>query len=83
LYSEIVLAGGSTLFQGFGDRLLAEVKILVAKDCKIRIFAPPERLYSPWIGGSILASLATFKKLWVTKKEFDEAGIEALARKTF
>lgn len=26
LYGSIILSGGSTLFQGFGDRLLSEVK---------------------------------------------------------
>ena len=47
---------------GFGDRLLNEVKKLALKDVKIKIFAPPERKYSTWIGGSILAGLSTFKK---------------------
>ena len=54
LFSNIVLSGGSTLFKGFGDRLLSEVKKLAPKDIKIRISAPQERLYSTWIGGSIL-----------------------------
>lgn len=48
---------------GFGDRLLNEVKKLALKDVKIRIYAPPERKYSTWIGGSILAGLNTFKKV--------------------
>lgn len=48
---------------GFGDRLLAEVKRLALRDMKIKIYAPPERKYSVWIGGSILASLSTFKKV--------------------
>lgn len=30
---------------------------------KIKIFAPPERKYSTWIGGSILAGLSTFRKV--------------------
>src|ERR1700761_7375093 len=33
------------------------------KDGKIKIYAPPERKYSTWIGGSILAGLNTFKKV--------------------
>lgn len=37
LYQNIVLSGGSTLFKGFGDRLLAELKKCVAKDMKIRV----------------------------------------------
>lgn len=83
LYSNIVLSGGSTLFKGFGDRLLNEVKKLAPKDIKIRISAPQERLYSTWIGGSILASLDTFKKMWVSKKEYDDEGARAIHRKTF
>ncbi len=38
LYQNIVLSGGSTLFKGFGDRLLLEIKKNVAKDMKIRVF---------------------------------------------
>lgn len=83
LYSNIVLSGGSTLFKGFGDRLLSEVKKIAPKDIKIRISAPPERLYSTWFGGSILASLDTFKKMWVSKKEYDDEGSRAIHRKTF
>lgn len=63
LYANIVLSGGSTLTKGFGDRLLSEVKRLAVKDMRIKIFAPPERKYSTWIGGSILAGLSTFRKV--------------------
>eukprot|EP00158_Paraphelidium_tribonemae_P002164 Partr_v1_DN25167_c1_g1_i1_m76881 putative ARP1 actin-related protein 1 homolog len=72
LYSNIVLSGGSTLFKGFGDRLLGEVKKLAHKDVKIRISAPAERKYTTWIGGSILASLSTFRKMWVSAEEYQE-----------
>ena len=50
LFSNIVLSGGSTLFKGFGDRLLNELKRLAPKDIKIKIASPKERLYSTWIG---------------------------------
>jgi len=83
LFSQIVLSGGSTMFEKFGDRLLNEVKKLAPKDIKIRISAPPERKLSTWIGGSILASLATFKKMWVTKEEFEEDGYSILHKKAF
>lgn len=73
LYGNIVLAGGSTLFKGFGERLIHETKSqLRQRDLKIKICAPPERKYSTWIGGSILASLNSFKKLWVTMDEYQE-----------
>ncbi|KAG0326605.1 PHD finger protein 10 [Dissophora globulifera] len=40
---------------------------------KIKIVAPPERKYSVWIGGSILASLSTFQQMWISKMEYDES----------
>jgi len=82
LYQNIVLSGGSTLFKGFGDRLLHELRKPSPKDTKIRISAPQERIYSTWIGGSILASLGNFKRIWVTKKEWESEGARALHRKT-
>lgn len=63
LYSSIVLSGGCTLTKGFGDRLLHEIQRLAVRDMKIRISAPPERIYTTWTGGSILAGLSTFKKV--------------------
>ncbi|KAM0748454.1 actin-like protein [Meredithblackwellia eburnea MCA 4105] len=72
LFSNIVLSGGCTLVKGFGDRLLHETKKLVLRETKIRISAPPERKYSTWIGGSILAGLSTFKKMWVSAEEYQE-----------
>ena len=38
---------------------------MALKDVKIKIYAPPERKYSTWIGGSILAGLNTFKKVCI------------------
>lgn len=83
MYSEIILAGGSTMFDGLGDRLLSEVRKLAPRDTKIKIWAPPQRTLSTWTGGSILASLTTFKKMWITRKEYDDAGKNAVYRKTF
>ncbi|CEM37380.1 unnamed protein product [Vitrella brassicaformis CCMP3155] len=83
LYSQIVLSGGSTMFAGFGDRLLNEVRRLAPKDIKIRISAPPERKFSTYLGGAILASLATFKKMWVSKEEYEEEGPGILHKKAF
>lgn len=83
LLSDIVLSGGSTLFPGFGERLLYEVRKhpFAPKEAKIRIAAPPERQYSTWIGGSILASLATFKSMWVSKADYLEHGARILSTK--
>lgn len=72
LFQNIVLSGGTTMTKGFGDRLLKEVKQVAVKDTKIKIYAPPERKISTWIGGSILASLSTFRKMWVSSEEYNE-----------
>ncbi|KAF0381816.1 actin-related protein [Gigaspora rosea] len=72
LFANVVLSGGSTLYKDFGTRLLNEVRKLAVKDIKIKIFAPPERKYSTWFGGSILAALSTFKKMWVSAEEYQE-----------
>ncbi len=80
LYANIVLSGGSTMFEGLKDRLLKEISELVPENVEVRIIAPPERQYSVWIGGSIIASLKTFQKMWVSRKEFEEAGPEVIHR---
>eukprot|EP00986_Skeletonema_menzelii_P008422 scaffold3535_cov148-Skeletonema_menzelii.AAC.6 len=80
LFSNIVLAGGSTLLPGLGDRLLYEVRQRAPERTRIRISAPPERRDSAWVGGSILASLATFKNMWVGRNEYEEYGSSILHR---
>ncbi len=59
----------------------SQVRRRAPKDIKIRISAPPERKYSTWIGGSILAALGTFKRMWVSSEEWREEGALAIHRK--
>ena len=40
-----------------------------------------ERRCSPWIGGSILASLGTFQQMWISRMEYDEGGKACIERK--
>ncbi len=80
LYSNIVLSGGSTMFPGLKERLHKELTELVPETMEIKIIAPPERRFSVWIGGSVLASLKTFAKMWVTRKEYKEQGPTAVYR---
>lgn len=88
LYENVVLSGGTTLLKNFGDRMLSELKnqqvsqsnsawlgpreLSRGSHTRIKIYAPPERKYSTWIGGSILAGLSTFRRLWVTAQEYAE-----------
>ncbi|KAM9970531.1 hypothetical protein ACTFIR_002390 [Dictyostelium discoideum] len=61
--SHIVPVGGTTMFPGIADRMNKELTTLAPSTMKIKIIAPPERKYSVWIGGSILASLSTFQQI--------------------
>jgi hypothetical protein len=61
LYANIVMSGGTTMFQGIAERMTKELTALAPSTMKIKVVAPPERKYSVWIGGSILASLSTFQ----------------------
>ncbi|RWV96381.1 hypothetical protein GW17_00040910 [Ensete ventricosum] len=65
LYGNIVLSGGSTMFPGIAERMNKEITALAPSSMKIKVVAPPERKYSVWIGGSILASLSTFQQVRV------------------
>lgn len=83
LYGNIVLSGGSTMFPGMADRMNKEITALAPSRMRIKVVAPPERKYSVWIGGSILASLSTFQQMWVTRAEYDECGPSIVHRKCF
>ncbi|KAL2505656.1 actin [Abeliophyllum distichum] len=81
LYGNVVLSDGSTMFTGIVDRMNKEITALAPTSMKIKVVAPPERKYSVWIGGSILASLSTFQQMWIAKAEYDESVPSSIHRK--
>ena len=83
LFANIILSGGSTLFEGMAQRMWHEMHNLAPTNNRIKVLAPPERKYSVWLGGSILASLSTFQTMWITKTEYDESGPSIIHRKCF
>merc|ERR1712236_11282 len=83
LFANIVMSGGTTMYPGIADRMQKEIGNLAPNSIKIKIIAPPERKYSVWIGGSILASLSTFQQMWISKQEYDESGPSIVHRKCF
>jgi centractin len=78
LYRQVVLAGGSTLLPGCGERLLYQVRQAAPTHVSLQLAAPPDRLHSAYVGGSILASLATFKSMWVSREQYEEHGTSIL-----
>ncbi len=83
LFRNIVLSGGNTMIPGFGERVAKELTGLAPSTMEIKVVAPPERQLSAWIGGSMLASLSTFKQMWISKAEYDESGPSIVQRKCF
>lgn len=81
LYNNIVLSGGTSMFEGMQARLQKEISDMAGSAIKVRVVAPPERKFSVWIGGSILSSLSTFAQMWITKEDYDEVGPNIVHRK--
>jgi actin-related protein len=82
-YLNVLLSGGSSMFEGLVERFNKELVALAPTIMKVKITAPPERKYSAWIGGSILASTSTFQEKWISKAEYDESGPGIVHRKCF
>ena len=81
LYSNIVLSGGTTFFNGLDARMHKELTALAPSSIKVRVIAAPERKYMVWIGGGMLAQLSSFQDMWITKDEYEESGAEIVHRK--
>jgi actin-related protein len=82
LYNNIIVAGGTTLFMGFSDRLHKGISKLAPKDMKITLTAPNNRKHSCWVGGATVSSLKAFSRMWVTKKDYEEEGPRVLLRQS-
>ncbi|NXG39343.1 ACTL9 protein, partial [Dromaius novaehollandiae] len=74
MYRNILLCGGSSLFEGLEKRFSSELLQEMPSNAKIRVSAIPLRRYSAWMGGSILASLTNFQSCWIRKEEYSEHG---------
>ncbi|KAI0001486.1 actin actin-like protein [Russula compacta] len=90
LYKNIVLSGGSTMFQHFGQRLKRDLKQLVdhrlelsaissgsaqkSSGVEVDVITHKRQRYAVWFGGSLLASLPEFYSSCHTKAQYDEIG---------
>ncbi|KAJ5073811.1 actin [Anaeramoeba ignava] len=81
MFGNIVLSGGTSMFEGIKERIEKEIKQLSPKDMKIKVISPPERKYSVWIGGSILSSFPFFKNITISKEEYKEFGNSIIHKK--
>ncbi|KAI8512790.1 hypothetical protein Bbelb_094290 [Branchiostoma belcheri] len=83
LYANIVLAGGTTMFDGLADRLQKDIAALAPPDVTVEVHAPPQRKISVWLGGSKVASAPGFREKCVSKEEYEEDGPSIVHRKCY
>ena len=69
----ICLTGGTTLLKNFPEKLKNELSES-SEGTNFNLSAEQERLFSTWIGGSIVSSLDNFQFMWVNKKEYTDNG---------
>lgn len=81
----VVLTGGSSLFQGLAERLRFELEKEVHPAHQVKVLAASNsnREWLSWLGTSQAVSLDYFKTLWVTTDEYDEHGPSMVHRKSF
>eukprot|EP00755_Sulcionema_specki_P003020 Sspe_Gene.119579::Locus_115871_Transcript_1_1_Confidence_1.000_Length_1165::g.119579::m.119579/K05692/ACTB_G1; actin beta/gamma 1 len=77
-WANVILAGGCSLLDGIPDKMQLDVTRRCPPSLKPKVIAPPERKYTTWIGGSILASLSTFADIPMTNDVYDEEGPRAI-----
>ncbi|XP_059263492.1 actin-like protein 10 [Mustela nigripes] len=78
LADTVVLAGGSTLFPGFTERLEMELEAQCRRHgygaLRPCLVAKPGRGTAVWTGGSMVASLHSFQCRWITRAMYQECG---------
>lgn len=90
LYKNIVLSGGSTMFNHFAKRLQRDIKRIVddrvhmsevrsnkvgfSSGVDVNVISHKKQRYAVWFGGSLLASTPEFYSYCATKADYDEYG---------
>ncbi|KAK4057159.1 Arp2/3 complex subunit, actin nucleation center [Microbotryomycetes sp. JL221] len=96
LYKNIVLSGGSTMFDHFGRRLQRDLKHLVdtritnsevlsgglmrSTGVDVNVISHKKQRYAVWFGGSLLASTPEFTSYCHSKADYDEHGPSLVRR---
>jgi len=81
LCKNIIMSGGTTMYEGIADRLKEEIVAQLPAGAEVRIVASADRKYAVWKGASTLASLSTFESSWITAEDYEEHGAAVVHRK--
>jgi len=81
LLKNVILSGGTTMYEGLSDRLKDELVTLAPAGSDVKIIAGMDRKFAVWKGASTFASLSTFGASWITKADYSEHGAQIVHRK--
>jgi actin-related protein len=81
LCANLILSGGTTMYEGLADRLKDEIINLAPAGAEIKVIASADRKFAVWKGASTFASLSTFPAQWITKGDYDEHGTAIVGRR--
>jgi len=70
LFRNVVLAGGTSMLKGFGERMRNELTKLSSGHQYMNVIQDSQRKYAAWIGGSMFASLSTFQQIKISSAEY-------------
>ena len=80
LIENIVLSGGTTMMEGFADRVYNDLYNFKDPSLELEyepiVIAENNRAIGKWIGMSMIASMSAFDKLFIKKAEYQELGEE-------
>ncbi|CAH0399603.1 unnamed protein product [Chilo suppressalis] len=82
LYDNIVPSGGSSMFQGLVSRLSNDMKKRLP-GVKVQVDDLPSRQFAQWGGASVLASMDDMNGFWMTRKDYQDLGPDAVNYKFF
>lgn len=85
LYENIILGGGTSMFNGLKERLQKEVAELAPDSMKssVNVIAMPQRKFSAFIGGCAIGKMDTFNSMCITREEYEEQGANIFDKKCF
>ncbi|XP_063700215.1 actin-related protein 6 [Culicoides brevitarsis] len=74
LLANIVLCGGSCLFEGLKSRLFREIRALAPDEYDVQITLSKDPTTYAWHGGKMLAKSDDFLEKCISRKEYEEHG---------
>jgi actin-related protein len=73
MFNNIVLAGGTSMMEGFSYRIEKDLSKNIS-NTKLNVISENMRNLSTWIGASMISSMSTFNKLLITRESLSESG---------